>query len=231
MKKVLIISAMFASIISCKKKTNDGEPAFVWPTGTGEYAPYTLNSTFTYETTNAGVIDSFTYTVTKDTVLDGLPCRKLESNKPLLASNIYVNYNNGVRTEYNLNTSFNGFAIPLIKQEVLKTATLVNANWTGSTNVTIPAIPPTLPIPLSVPITYTYTMVQKDIVKNILQKDYSGTYAVKQVSSLPATIVALLPAGTPASVTIDNFYSKGVGISQRDAVATSFKIKRFKVIM
>jgi hypothetical protein len=230
MKNLLFLAITLLFLFACKKKKDDSMPAFVWPDGTGEYAPYTLNSTFVYETTTGAIIDSFTYTVTKDTILDGLKCRKLESNKPTLANNIYVNYGNGVRTDFVLNTSFNGITIPLVKQELLKEATPVNGTWSAILNVNVPAMPPTIPIPLSVPVTFTYTLMQKDITKNILGKDYANTYEVKQVGALPASIIAFLPAGTPSSATVNNFFSKGVGLSQRDALATSFKIKRFNVI-
>ncbi len=230
MKKIIFFTIFSFLFFACKKKKDDTIPAFVWPDGTGEYAPYTLNSTFVYETSSVTGTDSFTYTVTKDTVLDGLKCRKLESSKPNLANTLYVNYGNGIRTDFILNSSFNGFNIPLIKQELLKEATPINGTWTGSFNVSVPAMPPTIPIPLTVPVTFTYTMLQKDFVKNILAKDYANTYAVKQVGALPASVIAFLPAGTPSSVTVDNYFSKGVGISQKDATGTSFKIKRYNII-
>jgi hypothetical protein len=229
--RFLFFIAVILILVSCKKKKSETTTSFQWPDGTGEYAPYTMGSTFTFETNSATGIDSFTYTVKKDTVIDGLKCMKLESNKPLLASNLFVNYGNGVRTEFSINGNFNGIALPSpLKQEVLKEATAINGTWSSVVNINVPAMPPTIPIPLTIPVNFNYTMMQKDIVKNILSKDYSGTYAVKLIGSLPANIAALLPAGTPSSMQVDAFYSKGVGLSQRVTTANTASIKRYNVI-
>ncbi len=230
--RIILILITISFVIACKKKNNAAETPFVWPAGTGEYAPYTTGSKFTYEvtTTTPATVDSFTYTVTKDTVIDGLTCKKLESNKPVLANTIYVNYGNGVRTEYTFNTTFQSISVPVVKQEVLKDATPVNGTWNNVLNVNVPAMPPTLPIPLTVPITFAYTMKQRDITKNILSKDYANTFQVQLVASLPSNLTGFLPAGTPSSVTTDSYFSKGVGLSQRDLATGATKIKSFNVV-
>jgi hypothetical protein len=220
-----IIFLLVLVIASCKKNTTEETPAgFVWPEGTGEYAPNTLGSTFTFETstTTPVVTDSFTYTVTKDTTIDALKYKKLESNKPVLASTYYCNYNAGVRTEITYNTSTNGISIPVIKQTVLKDNVPVTNNWVEGLNVNVPGIP------VAIPVTFTYTIMQKDFTKTILGKDYANTIYVKQVASLPGGIA--LPPGTPSTVQVDNNFSKGVGLSQRDLPNTSIKIKRYNVI-
>lgn len=226
---MLIIGCLF--IFSCKKK-NDGPAAFQWPEGTGEYAPYTIGSTFTYETSRIAPaqIDSFTYTVTKDTTIDGLKFKKLESNKPDLGSTYYCNYSNGVRTDINYNTNISGFNVPTVKLEVLKDAVAVNGTWANSLNITIPANPPTIPFALPISVAFNFTVMQKDFTKNILAKDYSGTIYVKQIATLPSIVIPFLPVGTPSTIQLDNYFSKGVGLSQRDAPNTIFKIKRFNVI-
>jgi hypothetical protein len=225
MKKLLFIGFSFCLIFASCKKSKDETPAgFQWPEGTGPYAPYTIGSTFTYETqaTTPVAIDSFTYTVTKDTTIDGAKYKKIESNKPALASGFYCNYNNGIRTEITYNSAIAGITIPTIKQIVLKDNVAVSSNWMETLNITVP----TIPIPI--PVTFNYTVQQKDFTKNILSKDYAKTIFVKQVASLPSGLP--LPSGTPSSITVDNFFADGFGIVERDLPNTAIKIKRANVI-
>jgi hypothetical protein len=229
MKQVHFYSLLLVILFSACKKSTTEEPApapvgFQWPAGTSDYAPYTNGSTFTFETSTGtpAVIDSFTYTVAKDTPINGLTFRKLVSNKPALASTYYANYNAGVNTEITYNFNFQGFTIPQLTQTVLKETVAVNGTWTEPLTLNIPGVP----IPVTV--TFTHTMLQKDITKNILAKDYPNTFEVKQVISIDPALAAL--AGIPASVTINNFYSKAVGRVQREATNGTVKIKRFNVI-
>ncbi len=225
MKKLLFITLSFCLIFaSCKKKTDETPAGFQWLEGTGPYAPYTLGSTFVYETqaTTPVAIDSFTYTVTKDTTIDGAKYKKIESNKPALASGFYCNYSNGIRTEITYNSAIAGINIPTIKQIVLKDNVAVSSNWMETLNVTVPTFP------LAIPVTFNYTVQQKDYTKNILSKDYAKTIFVKQVASLPSGIP--LPPGTPSSITVDNFFADGFGIVERDLPNTAIKLKRANVI-
>jgi hypothetical protein len=224
MNKLLLICLFVAAFSSCRKKSNDDPAANNWPEGTGEYAPYTNGSKFTYEVTSSAPasVDSFTYTVSKDTLIDGLRYRKLESDKPLLASTFYCHYANGVRTEINYNTNFNGITIPVIKQTVLRADAAVNAPWNETLNINIPGIP------LPIPVTFTYTNIQKQFTKTILSKDYSNCIHVRQVTSIPN--LPGLPPGFPTSVTLDNYYGSGHGLVQREAPNTVFRIKRSNVI-
>jgi hypothetical protein len=224
-----MVSAIF--LFSCKKK-NTSPAAFQWPNGTGEYAPYTLGSTFVYEstTTAPAATDSFTYTVTKDTTIEGLSFKKLESNKPNLASTFFCNINGGIRTEITYNTTFSGINVPIIKLETLKESVAASGTWSGSFNVTVPANPPAIPIPIPLTISVAYTLMQKDFTKNILAKDYVNTFHVKQIASLPASVIGFLPPGTPSSFQIENYFSKGVGLAQRDGPNASIKIKRYNVV-
>jgi hypothetical protein len=225
MKKYFIYGATLILIFgSCKKSSTGDTGGFQWPEGTGPYAPYTLGSKFVYETqTTAPVaIDSFTYTSTKDTTIDGLKFKKLESDKPALASTFYCNYNNGLRTEISYNSNFGGISIPVVKQVVLKDNVAQGATWLETLGVTVPGIP--LPITIS----FNYTLVQKDYTKTILAKDYTGTINAKQVATPPAGIV--LPPGIPTSVTVDNFFGKEFGLIERDLPNSTIKIKRATVI-
>ncbi len=230
MKKIsFILSSAVIIFISCKKSATEAATptGYQWPAGTSEYAPYTNGSTFTFETSTGTpvVVDSFTYTVTKDTAISGKTFRKLQSNKPSLAATYFTNFSDNVITEISYNNSFQGVAIPPILQTVLLDNVAVNTVWKDSTTVTVPYNGFNIPIPVS----FNYTMLQKDITKNILSKDYVNTFEVKQIISIPQqySTAANLPTN---SVQLNNFYSKGVGRIQRDAQASSIKIKRYNVV-
>jgi hypothetical protein len=212
MKQVIWgLLVMVLVFLSCKKDDEDVPPpppaGFQWPAGTGEYAPNTSGSTFVYqiESGTPVTIDSFTYTVVKDTTINGLTC----------------NYNAGIRTEITYNYDFQGVTIPVLTQTVLKDNVPVTNSWNESLNVTVSGF--------QIPVTFTYTIMQKDFIKNILGKDYAATIAVKQVASIPSIIATQL--GLPfSSIQVDNFFSKGAGLVQREAPNTIIKMKRFNVI-
>jgi hypothetical protein len=144
---------------SCQKSTNEEivptATSSLWPAGTGNYATNTNVSTFTFQKVSGtvSVADSFTYTVTKDTAIDDLTYRKLESNKPALVPTYYVNYNAGVITNITYGFTIQGFTIPVVKQTVLKDNVPVNNTWSESINA-------------NVPVTLNYTLVQKDFKKH-----------------------------------------------------------------
>ncbi len=226
--QLLMLFSIVTLLAACKKNSDDVVPpvtTFQWPAGTGEYAPYTLGSTFVYEIASGTptVIDSFTYTVTKDTTINSLPYKKLESNKPALGVTYYSNYTNGVVTNITYNLNFQGLVtVPVVTQIVLKDNVPVTTTWNETLIVTVPGFP------LPVGVMFVYTIMQKDFTKNILGKDYLNTIYVKQVINLPAGLP--LPPGIPASTQIDNYYAKGVGIAQRDATGNVLKIKRYNII-
>ncbi len=226
MKYILIMlcSITVLSIACKKKKTDDTPAAYQYPEGTGPYAPYTLGSTFVFEsqTTTPAATDSFTYTVTKDTTIDGAKYKKIESSKPNLATTYYCNYSNGLRTEITYNGNFGGVSVPTVKQVVLKDNVPVNTTWQETLNITIPAIP------IPIPVTFNYSIPQKDFTKTVLAKDYANCIQSKQIGSLPATIP--LPVGTPSSVTIDYYFAKDIGLIQRDLTNITIKLKRANVI-
>jgi hypothetical protein len=232
MKKYVYVACVCLLVLSaCKKNTTDDTAptpiGFQWPAGTSDYAPYTNGSTFTFETSTGtpAVIDSFTYTVVKDTVIGGKTFRKLESNKPNLGPTYYSNFATNAITEISYNTTFQGFAIPPIAQIVLKDNEVINASWKDSVIVQVPINGFIIPVP----VTFTNTILQKDITKNILAKDYVNTFEVKQIISIPQQFAtaASLPTN---SIQVNNFYAKGVGRIQRDATNGTVKIKRYNVI-
>jgi hypothetical protein len=227
-KYFLLLTVAIAVLCSCKKSKIE-EPAvvaFQWPAGTSDYAPHTLNSTFTFEIVSGtpAVTDSFTYTVVKDTTIPlggvGLPFKKLQSNKPNLGPTYYANYNNGVVTNITYNVSLGGVNVPTIAQTILKDNVPVNATWNETITLTVSGF--------NVPIGFGYTIAQKDYTKNILAKDYANTIYVKQIISIDPQIAIL--AGIPATQQIDNYFGKGVGLLQRDAAGNNVKIKRYNIV-
>lgn len=223
MKRIpTLLMAVIVLATACKKKKTDEQSG--WPDGTGDYAPYTPGSSFTYEVTGTlpPLTDSFTYRVTKDTTIEGQPYKKLESDKPALAGTFFCNYRDGVRTEITYNTTVNGIGIPVIKQTVLKANEAVNAQWQELLNVTIPGIP------IPIPITFTYKLIQKGFTKNVLGKDYTNCIQARQTASIPAN--PLIPPTIPTSVTIENTFGSGQGLVQRDAANTTIKLKRYNVV-
>ncbi len=227
MKKIFFGVGIYTIIFAACQKSNNEEivPAPTnsqWPAGTSDYAPHTNGSTFTFEIVSGtpSVTDSFTYTVTKDTAIAGLTYRKLESNKPALGPTYYANYNAGVITNITYGFTIQGFSIPEVKQTVLKDNVPVNNTWSESINVTASGF--------TVPVSFNYTIMQKDFVKNILSKDYTGTVHAKQVIGIPPLVAAGL--GIPATTQVDNYFAKGVGLVQKDGTGSNVKIKRYNII-
>jgi hypothetical protein len=227
MKKIFLVSSLFIIILNACKKDNNVEieavpTGFEWPAGTSDYAPYTNGSTFTFEIISgtAPVIDSFTYSVTKDTVIGGLTYRKLESDKPTLGPTYYANYNSGVITNITYNLTLQSFKVPVIKQTILKDNVPLDETWTETQDVTA--------VGVTVPVSFTYSIVKKDYVKNILGKDYENTIYAQQVIEISATVAQIF--GLPASTQIDNYFAKGVGLVQKVATDNNLKIKRYNVM-
>jgi hypothetical protein len=223
--KQIFFGLVFTIILfsACKKSSDDvvtPDPVFQWPAGTSDYVPYTNGSTFTYEIVSGtpAVTDSFTYTVTKDTLITGATYRKLESNKPALGPTFYANYNNGVVTNIAYNVNFQGqVTIPVITQTILKDNVPVNTTWNEMFNVTVSGI--------SIPVVLTYTIMLKDYTKTILSKDYANTIYAKQIITINS------PLGPPPAPTqIDNYFAKGVGLVQKDATGNNVKIKRYNIV-
>ena len=235
MKKLLGF-ALVISFIGCQKSgleylpntttTGGGgtTPPFVWPAGTGEYAPYTTGSTFTFqrEVGVPAVVDSFTLTVTGDTLIAGQTYKRMTSSNATASPNYFVNYNAGVVTELYLNFMLTGVTIPTLTQTALKDTANVNTSWNEVLNLTVSGF--------TFPVTFTYTIMQKNILKNVLSVDYLNTIDVKQNVGIPPAIAAI--AGIPANTIVENFYAKGVGRIERDAVSnnTFIRLKRFNVV-
>ncbi len=224
MKQLFLSIAICTLVFSACKKNKDEEivPAptgFQWPAGTGDYAPHTNGSTFTFEIVSGtpSVTDSFTYTVIKDTSIGGLNYKKLESNKPALGPTYYANYNAGVVTNISYNVNIQGVTIPTIKQTILKDNVPVNTIFSDTLNVVVAGF--------SVPVYFANTIILKDVVKNILGKDYSNTIYSKQIITINSP---LLPP--PAPIQVDNYFAKGVGLVQKDATGNNLKIKRYNII-
>jgi hypothetical protein len=226
MKQLIFYSFLAILIFSSCKKCPVEPAVFEWPAGTGDYAPYTIGSGFTYEYTSISpaVNDSFTLTVTKDTTINGLKYYKLVSSKPALAPTYFVNYNNGDITEITYNLDFLGLiTVPVISENTLKVNATVNTTWNDADlNLNYSGIP--------VNVTFAHTLVQKYFVKVILGKDYANTMAVKEVVNINLPIGVTFP-GVPSTIQYDNLYAQGVGLVQRDvSTGTSQKIKYYNVV-
>jgi hypothetical protein len=228
MKQIFLGLSICTIIFSACKKNNDEEiiPAptgFQWPAGTGDYAPHTNGSTFTFEIVSGtpAVTDSFTYTVIKDTLIGGATYRKLESNKPTLGPTYYANYTGGVVTNITYNFTLQGFSLPIVKQTVLKDNVPVNNIWSDTVLVQVPILG-------NVPVSFTNTVMQKDYTKTILSKDYVNTIYVKQIVGIPVAIATQF--NLPATSQVDNYFAKGVGLVQKDATGNNLKIKRYNIV-
>ena len=223
-KNLLPLCTLFLFLVSCKKDKiiEPTTVTFIWPAGTSDYAPHTLGSTFTFESATGTpvVIDSFTYTVVKDTTINALPFKKLTSNKPVLGPTYFANTTNGVVTNISYNVNLQGFTVPVITQTILKDNVIVNTTWSETQNITAQGF--------TVPVTFTYTLMQNNFTKMILGKDYNNSIYVKQIASIPAQIAALL--GIAASNQVDNYFAKGVGLTERTGAGSTVKIKRYTIV-
>jgi hypothetical protein len=211
MKKLfahISIIVLFCSVFAACKKD---KMTFVWPEGTGDYAPYTIGSKFTYQISlgSPAVLDTFSYTVVKDTLINGVKFMKMATNDPTLVSDFYCNYNatTGVRTDINYNTNFGGVPIPVLKETTLRAKDALNATWKEQLNISAAGA--------TFPLDFDYKLGQKDFSKTVFSKTYADVTQVNQTITLPAIVVTAL--GLPTNkIGIINFYSKEVGILQRD---------------
>jgi hypothetical protein len=233
MKQIFFYS--FLSIIlfsSCRREDTPINPAeFQWPTGTSEYAPYTIGSTFHYEITNGLYKDSFTLTVNKDTTINNFKYYKLISNKPQLQPTYFVNYNNGNLTEITYNLDYLGLGaiiVPVVLETTLKENLEVNDTWFESMVVTYPTSPTTS---INLNVTFAHTIVQKNYTKTVLNEGYPNCIAVKQVISTIVPPGFPWPPQVPTTSQFDNFYAKGAGLVQRDVSnGTMQKLKRYSIV-
>jgi hypothetical protein len=237
MKHFVIVAFCFSIVaFGCKKSNTDertpapapGPIGFVWPTGTGPYAPYTIGSTFVYET-GPTPVDSVTYTVTKDTIIAGLNYRKLQSNKENLRPTHYANYSNNTVTDIIYNYTFQGFTLPQLKQTLLKDNQAVNSTWQDILNITVPYNG------LNVPVTITLsdTIKQKDYSHTVLAKSYLGSFFVKQNIGIDPFIAQQV--GVPANTPINNYLAAEAGLIERifapgTPTTTTDRLKRANII-
>jgi hypothetical protein len=224
MKHFLLFCLLSITLFSCCKE--DVPRPYQWPEGTGDYAPYTVGSTFTFEMTGVlpAFVDSFTYTVTKDTMINSLKFYKLVSNKPNLAPAYFANYSYGDLTEITYNLDFLGLiTIPVVSENTLRANAFLNFTWYENLPIDFFGIP--------VNVGFAYTIVQKDFTKLILDKSYDNTITAKEVVSINMPPGVPLPPGVPPSFQYDNSYTKGAGLSQRDVSSgTSQKLKHFNIV-
>jgi hypothetical protein len=233
MKHYIIAAICISAVAFGWKKSNTDEPTpapagFVWPTGTGPYAPYTIGSTFVYEI-GPTPVDSVTYTVTKDTIIGGLNYRKLQSNKENLRPTHYANYSNNTVTDIIFNYSLQNYTLPQLKQTLLKDNLPVNGTWQESFNVNVPVGGFNFPVT----ITLTDTIRQKDFSHTVLGKSYPGSFFVRQNIGLDPFIAQ--QAGIPANTPINNYLAPDAGLIERifapgTPTTTTDRLKRANII-
>ncbi len=227
MKQIIVYSFLVIALFCSCKKCPIEPAAFKWPEGTGDYAPYTIGSMFTYEL-KAGnaATDNFTLTVTKDTVIDELKFYKLESNKPALAPNYFVNYNNGDLTEITYNLNYLGLGIvsvPKVTETTLKLNNTINDTWIENLIVNFAGV--------DLSVIFTHTLLQKNYTKTVLNKNFTNTIAVKEVISTIIPPGFPWPTEVPTTSQFDNFYAQGAGLVQRDVSdGSSQKLMYFNII-
>ena len=222
MKSILLFFTFCTLLIAskCKKDT----PAPPPQAGTGDYAPYTLGSTFVYESTATGMAtQDVTLTVTVDSTVDGLVYKKLESNKPTVFPSRFVNYTNGVQREAQFNIDLGGTVVPKLILTNLKINEAVNANWTESQVFNIPA----LPIPVTV--NFVHTLTAKNISYQVLATNFANVIKVNTVGTAVVPGGIMLPAGTNTSFTLGNSYAKSVGLVERVTANQTLKLKTYTI--
>jgi hypothetical protein len=231
MKKIPIYFLLSIILLSSCQKEFEPDPIieFIWPEGTGDYAPYTVGSTFTYESVNlsTSTIDSFTYKVTKDTTIDNSKYYKLESNKPQIGPSptYFVNYSNGKLTELTYGLNFLGvFTIPELSENTFRIYEPLNATWHED-------LPRLTYLGIPVIVNFEYTITQKDYTKPVLYNNFANTTNVTEVVHIALGGGIPLPTGIPSTIVYDNFYAKGAGLIERDiTLGTTQKLKHFHIV-
>jgi hypothetical protein len=220
-KFLIGLLAIVTIIISCGGKDTTPAPPQV---GTGDYAPYTLGSTFTYESTGTGQqAQDVTLTVTIDTTVDGLVYKKLSSDKPAVFPSRYVNYTNGVQREAQFNINLNNTVIQKLILTNFKEAEAVSANWNENQTFNISAIP----FPLTV--NFVHTVTAKAATRQVITTNFTNVIGVRSVGTLQIPSGITLPAGTATSFVLDNYYSKSVGLIERITATQTLKLKAYTI--
>jgi hypothetical protein len=228
MKQLFALTILSIVLFSSCKHDEIVTPPYTWPEGTSAYAPYTIGSTFTFEISNIAspAVDSFTYVVTKDSIINGFTYHKLESNKPKVGPTYFANYNNGNLTEITYNLDYLGLGVitvPYVLETTLKENVGINDTWLESLVVNYSGV--------NLNVTFAHTMLQKYYTKSILSKDFDNTIAVREVISTIIPPGFPWPSTVPTTSQFDNYYSKGAGLVQRDiSDGTSIKLKRYNIV-
>ncbi len=228
MKNLFFYSILAITLLGSCNKAPVEPASIVWPDGTGEFAPYTIGSTFNYDYTSAnGASNIFTLTVAKDTTIDEHKYYKLESSQPELMPSYFVNYNNGNLTEITYNLNYLGLGIisvPKVKETTLKIDKIVNDSWMENLVVNFAGV--------DLSVLFTHTTLQKNYTKVVLNKSFENTIAIKQVISTITPPGFPWPAGVPTTSQFDNFYAAGAGLIQRDVSdGSSQKLISYNIVL
>jgi hypothetical protein len=208
---------------SCKKTSNDN-PTNNIQAGTGDYAPYTLGSTFTYQSERSGQPNQeFTLTVSADTTVDGLVFKKLTSSDITIFPNRYVNFNNNEQREAQFNINLDGYVLKKLVLVNLKATEPLHATWMETSTLTITGLP------VSPTANTTHKILSRDQSRQVLNNNFTNVIYVNSnsVVNVPAGIP--LPPNTPTSFTASSYYSKGVGLVERDFLGQIIKLKSYTI--
>jgi hypothetical protein len=223
MKNILFL-ALLASLLmagNCKDTVTPPAPP---QEGTGDYAPYTLGSTFVYESSGAGMpTEEITLTVSADSMVDGLVYKKLTSNKPTVFPSRFVNYTNGVQREAQFNLNLGGNVVPKLILTNLKINEAVNANWTEPQTFNFSMIP----FPITV--NFVHTLMAKGATRQVLTTNHTNVIEMKTIGTAVIPAGIMVPPGVVTSFTFNNYYAKGVGLVERINPNQTLKLKSYSI--
>ncbi len=219
-----VILIMMVSVImyGCKKSSSNNNNNT--QAGTGEYAPYTLGSTFTYQSIRSGQPNQeFTLTVSNDTMVDGLVFKKLTSSDITVFPNRYINYNNNEQREAQFNINLDGYILQKLVLVNLKALEPLNATWmeTSALPITGLAFNPTA--------NTTHKIISRDQARQVLTNNFTNVIHVNSNSIISVPSGIILPPNTPTSFAAGSFYSKGVGLVERDFLGQVIKLKSYTI--
>jgi hypothetical protein len=226
-KQILYLIASVVLLASCQKEVIDTDiNRNVWPNGAGDYAPYTIGSTFKYEyvSTNPAFVDTVTLTVIKDTIINNLVYHYLHSDKPNLVAPYFSNINNGSITEITYNMNFLGLiVIPVLNENTMRVNAEIGSKWyDADLALDWSGIPVTA--------TFEHTFMQRSFYKELFGKTYDSPVWGRDIIGVTLPAGVSFPPGVPSVFQFDNCYAKGAGLIQRNvSIGTTQKLISYSI--
>jgi hypothetical protein len=199
-----------------------------WPENTGEYAPYTIGSTFKYQYTSLGPsikTDTLTLTVTRDTIIGGTKFYKLQSDREDLVKSYYTSFKNNSITEITYDLNFLGLiTVPYLEENTFRENAPLNSTWNDeSLRLDWSGVP--------VNVDFVHTMKNANYTKQVLANSYTSSYTVDEDVNITLPQGIPFPPGVPSTITFKNTYAKGFGLIQRDvSIGNSQKLISSNII-